>query len=41
MFYGTTVYGGLPDPDSLNPGPGTIFRIDSSGNFTRLFVLPG
>ena len=23
------------------PGPGTIFRIDASGNFTRLFVLPG
>src|SRR5215208_6911773 len=41
MFYGTTVYGGVPAPDSLNPGPGTIFRIDASGNFTRLFVLPG
>jgi uncharacterized repeat protein (TIGR03803 family) len=40
-FYGTTVYGGVPGPDSLNPGPGTIFRIDASGNFTRLFVLPG
>ena len=41
MFYGTTVYGGVPGPDSLDPGPGTIFRIDASGNFTRLFVLPG
>jgi uncharacterized repeat protein (TIGR03803 family) len=41
MFYGTTVYGGLPEPSSLNPGPGTIFRIDTSGNFTSLFVLPG
>jgi len=41
MFYGTTVYGGVPEPDSLNPGPGTIFRIDRSGNLTTLFVLPG
>ena len=41
MFYGTTVYGGVPEPGSLSPGPGTIFRIDASGNFTRLFVLPG
>jgi len=41
MFYGTTTYGGLAHPDALNPGNGTIFRIDSAGSFTRLFVLPG
>jgi uncharacterized repeat protein (TIGR03803 family) len=41
MFYGTTTYGGVPSPDALNSGPGTIFRIDAAGNFTRLIVLPG
>jgi uncharacterized repeat protein (TIGR03803 family) len=41
MFYGTTTYGGIPSPTPLNPGPGTIFRLDPAGNFTRLFVLPG
>jgi uncharacterized repeat protein (TIGR03803 family) len=41
MFYGTTSYGGIPNPGTLYPGSGTIFRIDAAGNFTRLFVLPG
>jgi uncharacterized repeat protein (TIGR03803 family) len=41
MFYGTTTYGGVPALDALNPGPGTIFRIDASGSFARLLVLPG
>jgi uncharacterized repeat protein (TIGR03803 family) len=41
MFYGTTTYGGVAHPDSLNPGPGTIFRLDAAGHYTRLFVLPG
>jgi uncharacterized repeat protein (TIGR03803 family) len=40
-FYGTTTYGGVAGADALTPGPGTIFRIDASGTFTRLFVLPG
>jgi uncharacterized repeat protein (TIGR03803 family) len=41
FFYGTTTYGGQSDITALNPGNGTIFRMDANGNFTVLFVFPG
>lgn len=40
-FYGTTTYGGQPGISPLVPGNGTIFRIDTAGNLTLLFVFPG
>jgi len=40
-FYGATTYGGRPGISSLDPGPGTIYRIDTAGNLSVLFVFPG
>jgi uncharacterized repeat protein (TIGR03803 family) len=40
-FYGTTTYGGGPGISSLDPGAGTIFRIDAAGKLSVLFVFPG
>src|SRR5215211_1500918 len=40
-FYGTTTYGGEPGISALTPGNGTIYRIDTAGNLTVLFVFPG
>jgi len=40
-FYGTTAYGGQPGISSLFPGNGTIYKIDTAGNLTVLFVFPG
>jgi len=36
FFYGTTHYGGQPGIDSLNPGSGVLFRMDTAGNVTVL-----
>jgi uncharacterized repeat protein (TIGR03803 family) len=36
FFYGTTHYGGPSVIDSLNPGSGVLFRMDSAGNVTVL-----
>lgn len=41
-FYGTTVFGGDSNcTESTHTGCGTIFRIDSSGNFTPLHSFSG
>jgi uncharacterized repeat protein (TIGR03803 family) len=39
FFYGTTTYGG-GDVSPLQPGNGTIFRMDAAGRVTVLYVFP-
>jgi uncharacterized repeat protein (TIGR03803 family) len=39
-FYGTTTYGGQATISSLQPGYGTIFRMDAAGVVTVLHVFP-
>jgi uncharacterized repeat protein (TIGR03803 family) len=39
-FYGTTTYGGQPAISSLQPGFGTVFRMDATGAVTVLHVFP-
>ncbi len=41
FFYGTTVYGGQPAISSLQPGFGTIFRMNAAGAVTVLHDFPG
>jgi uncharacterized repeat protein (TIGR03803 family) len=40
LFYGTAVYGGQPAVSSLQPGFGTVFRMDAAGAVTVLHVFP-
>ena len=40
FFYGTTTYGGQPAISNLDPGGGTIFRMDAAGAVTVLHVFP-
>ncbi|HSC90508.1 MAG TPA: choice-of-anchor tandem repeat GloVer-containing protein [Gaiellaceae bacterium] len=40
-YYGTTTYGGRAPISSLEPGFGTIFRMDAAGAVTVLHVFPG
>jgi uncharacterized repeat protein (TIGR03803 family) len=40
FFYGTATFGGQPGITNLNPGTGTIFRMDTSGAVTLLYVFP-
>jgi uncharacterized repeat protein (TIGR03803 family) len=40
FFYGTATYGGQPSISNLNPGLGTIFRMDAAGAVTVLHVFP-
>ena len=40
FFYGTATLGGQPSITNLNPGLGTIFRMDSRGVVTVLHVFP-
>jgi uncharacterized repeat protein (TIGR03803 family) len=40
FLYGTTVYGGGPAISSLQPGYGTIFRMNTAGTLTTLHVFP-
>jgi uncharacterized repeat protein (TIGR03803 family) len=40
FFYGTTSYGGQPAISNLQPGGGTIFRMDAAGAVTVLHVFP-
>ena len=40
FFYGTATYGGQPSISNLNPGVGTIFRMDATGVVTVLHVFP-
>lgn len=40
FFYGTATYGGQPSISNLNPGLGTIFRMDATGVVTVLHVFP-
>ena len=39
FFYGTATLGGQPSISSLNPGNGTLFRMDSTGRVTVLHVF--
>lgn len=39
LFYGTTSYGGQPTISSLQPGTGTIFRMNAAGTVTVLHVF--
>ncbi len=40
FFYGTATLGGQPSITPLNPGVGTIFRMDAAGVVTVLYVFP-
>ncbi len=40
FFYGTATLGGQPSISTLNPGVGTIFRMDATGAVTVLHVFP-
>jgi uncharacterized repeat protein (TIGR03803 family) len=40
LFYGTATLGGQASISNLNPGLGTIFRMDASGVVTALHVFP-
>jgi uncharacterized repeat protein (TIGR03803 family) len=40
FFYGTATLGGQPSISPLNPGVGTIFRMDAAGVVTVLYVFP-
>jgi uncharacterized repeat protein (TIGR03803 family) len=40
FFYGTTTYGGDETISSLQPGNGTLFRMDATGVVTVLHVFP-
>jgi uncharacterized repeat protein (TIGR03803 family) len=40
FFYGTATYGGQPSVSSLQPGFGTVFRMDAAGAVTVLHVFP-
>jgi uncharacterized repeat protein (TIGR03803 family) len=40
FFYGTATLGGQPSITPLNPGVGTIFRMDAAGVVTLLYVFP-
>jgi uncharacterized repeat protein (TIGR03803 family) len=40
FFYGTATLGGQPSISPLNPGLGTIFRMDAAGAVTVLYVFP-
>ena len=40
FFYGTATLGGQPSISPLNPGVGTIFRMDATGAVTVLYVFP-
>jgi uncharacterized repeat protein (TIGR03803 family) len=40
FFYGTATLGGQPSISPLNPGVGTIFRMDSTGVVTVLHIFP-
>jgi uncharacterized repeat protein (TIGR03803 family) len=40
FFYGTATLGGQAAISSLNPGVGTIFRMDAAGVVTLLYVFP-
>jgi uncharacterized repeat protein (TIGR03803 family) len=40
FFYGTATFGGQPSISGLNPGTGTIFRMDATGEVTVLHVFP-
>jgi uncharacterized repeat protein (TIGR03803 family) len=40
FFYGTATLGGQPSISPLNPGTGTIFRMDATGVVTVLYVFP-
>jgi uncharacterized repeat protein (TIGR03803 family) len=40
FFYGTATLGGQSSISPLNPGVGTIFRMDAAGRVTVLFVFP-
>ncbi len=40
FFYGTATLGGQPSITPLNPGVGTIFRMDATGVTTVLYVFP-
>src|SRR4029079_5656727 len=40
FFYGTATLGGPPSIPPLNPGGGTIFRMDATGVVTVLYVFP-
>jgi len=40
FFYGTATLGGQPSISPLNPGLGTIFRMDATGAVTVLYVFP-
>ena len=40
FFYGTATLGGQPSITPLNPGVGTIFRMDAAGAVTVLYVFP-
>jgi uncharacterized repeat protein (TIGR03803 family) len=40
FFYGTATLGGQPSITPLNPGVGTIFRMDAAGVVTVLYIFP-
>src|SRR5215213_4887339 len=40
FFYGTATLGGQPSISTLDPGVGTIFRMDATGVVTVLYVFP-
>jgi uncharacterized repeat protein (TIGR03803 family) len=40
FFYGTATFGGQPSISNLNPGVGTIFRMNATGVVTVLYVFP-
>ena len=43
-FYGTTIDGGTAyrgDITTFNPGPGTVFKIDTNGTLTTLYLFTG
>jgi len=40
FFYGTATLGGQPSITPLNPGVGTIFRMNAAGVVTVLYVFP-
>jgi uncharacterized repeat protein (TIGR03803 family) len=40
FFYGTAILGGQASISTLNPGVGTIFRMDATGMVTLLYVFP-
>ncbi len=40
-LFGTTVYGGVSCPVELQDGCGTVFKIDTSGQYSVLFRFPG